>query len=61
MIQKRVTAADADTGAAGHLPSASHQRAGAGNQAYPYLLRNAQITRTNQAWAADIPYPPMAR
>ena len=28
---------------------------------YPYLLRNSQITRTNQVWAADITCLPMAR
>ena len=26
---------------------------------YPYLLRNARITRPNQGWAADITYLPM--
>ena len=31
------------------------------HRVYPYLLRNAQITRTNQVWAADITYLPMAR
>jgi len=28
---------------------------------YPYLLRNMEITRANQVWAADITYIPMAR
>jgi len=28
---------------------------------YPYLLRGLSITRTNQVWAADITYIPMAR
>ena len=28
---------------------------------YPYLLRNVEITRANQVWAADITYIPMRR
>ena len=28
---------------------------------YPYLLRNHEITRSNQVWVADITYIPMAR
>ena len=28
---------------------------------YPYLLRNAEITRPDQVWAADITYIPMQR
>lgn len=28
---------------------------------FPYLLRNLEITRSNQAWAADITYVPMQR
>ena len=32
-----------------------------GAKVYPYLLRNARITRTNQVWAADITYLPMTR
>lgn len=32
-----------------------------GHRVYPYLLREMQITRPNQAWAADITYIPMER
>ena len=31
------------------------------HRVYPYLLRNASVTRPNQVWAADITYLPMAR
>ena len=31
------------------------------HRVYPYLLRNARVTRTNQPWAADITYLPMVR
>ena len=47
-------AADESHGAAGHLPAPEHRD-------YPYLLRNARVTRLNQVWAADIIYLPMAR
>jgi len=32
-----------------------------GHKIYPYLLDGLEITRPNQAWAADITYIPMAR
>jgi putative transposase len=32
-----------------------------GHRIYPYLLRGLAITRSNQAWAMDITYIPMAR
>lgn len=31
------------------------------HKVYPYLLRNLEISRANQVWAADITYIPMAR
>jgi putative transposase len=31
------------------------------HKVYPYLLRNLDINRANQVWAADITYIPMAR
>ena len=32
-----------------------------GHRIYPYLLRGVKVGRTNQAWATDITYIPMAR
>jgi putative transposase len=32
-----------------------------GHKIYPYLLREMEITRGNQVWAADITYLPMAK
>ncbi len=34
---------------------------GKGHKIYPYLLKDLQINRANQVWAADITYIPMAR
>ena len=33
----------------------------AGNQIYPYLLKDVEIERPNQTWSSDITYIPMAR
>ncbi len=32
-----------------------------GHKIYPYLLNSMKVTRSNQVWAADITYIPMAR
>ena len=32
-----------------------------GHKVYPYLLRGVEVTRSNQVWAMDITYIPMAR
>ena len=32
-----------------------------GHKVYPYLLRGLPITRSNQVWAMDLTYIPMAR
>jgi putative transposase len=34
---------------------------GKGHKIYPYLLKGLRIDRSNQVWAADITYIPMAR
>ena len=52
---------DAHHGATGHLPSPSHQPAGAGHRVYPYLLENVKVAEPNQVWTSDITYLPMAR
>jgi putative transposase len=36
-------------------------RRGDGARVYPYLLKNLDITHSNQVWAADITYIPMRR
>jgi putative transposase len=40
---------------------ANTSRPGKGHKIYPYLLRGLDIGRSNQVWAADICYVPMAR
>jgi len=32
---------------------------GAGHKIYPYLLRNVEVTRSDQVWASDITYVPL--
>ncbi len=40
-------------------PKPSLSRKAHGAQVVPYLLRNVEITRPNQAWSIDITYIPM--
>jgi putative transposase len=42
-------------------PKPKTSRPHPGHKVYPYLLRNLNIDRSNQVWAADITYIPMAR
>lgn len=42
-------------------PKPSTSKRSKAHKIYPYLLRNLKITRSNQVWATDITYIPMAR
>ena len=42
-------------------PQPGTSQAAPGHKIYPYLLRNVAITRSNQVWALDTTYIPMAR
>jgi len=42
-------------------PQPGTSKAAAGHKIYPYLLRKLAITRSNQVWALDTTYIPMAR
>ena len=42
-------------------PRTRTSQPGEGHKIYPYLLRNLAVTRSNQAWAMDITYIPIAR
>ncbi len=42
-------------------PTPFTSKAAPGHPIYPYLLRDMEINRANQAWSADVTYLPMAR
>ncbi len=46
--------------AIGPRPNTSKPHKGNGHTVFPYLLRNLEITRPNQAWSMDICYVPVA-
>lgn len=47
--------------AIGPRPNTSKPHKGKGHSIFPYLLRNMEITRPNQAWGMDICYVPVGR
>lgn len=46
-------------GLEGLAPGPSTSRPAAGHKVYPYLLKEVQIERPNQAWSSDITYIPL--
>jgi len=59
--RKRVQRLMRQMGIMALYPKANTSRPGKGHKIYPYLLRGLDIDRSNQVWAADICYVPMAR
>ena len=48
-----------DIHAIGPRPNTSKPHKGKDHTVFPYLLRNIEITRPNQAWSMDISYVPV--
>jgi putative transposase len=59
--RKRVQRLMRIMGLEGMAPKPATSRRSPEHPTYPYLLRNLEICRVNQVWAADITYIPMAR
>ena len=59
--RKRVRRVMRQMGLAALYPKPRTSVPGRGHKVYPYLLRDISVERTNQAWATDICYLPMAR
>jgi putative transposase len=59
--RKRVQRLMRIMGLEGMVPKPSTSRPSKEHAAFPYLLRNLEISRVNQVWAADITYIPLAR
>lgn len=59
--RKRVQRLMRTMGLEGMAPKPSTSRPAPEHPSYPYLLRNLEISRVNQVFAADITYIPMAR
>ena len=52
--RKRVAVTDAHQGLRAIYWTPRTSQPAPEHRVYPYLLRNARVTRTNQAWAADM-------
>lgn len=59
--RKRVQRLMQQMGIMALYPKANTSRPGKGHKIYPYLLRGLSIDRSNQVWATDISYIPMAK
>jgi putative transposase len=59
--RRHVTTLMQRMGVAALAPQPGTSKRAPGHKIYPYLLRKMAITRSNQAWALDTTYIPMAR
>ena len=59
--RRHVTTLMARMGIAALAPQPGTSKRAPGHKIYPYLLRTLAITRSNQVWALDTTYIPMAR
>jgi putative transposase len=59
--RKKVRRLMRQMGIAALYPKKKTSQPGVGHKIYPYLLKDLNIDRANQVWAADITYIPMAR
>jgi putative transposase len=55
--RKRVQRLMRQMGLEGMVPKANTSRPAPEHAVYPYLLRNLEVSRVNQVWAADISAP----
>lgn len=57
--RKRVQRLMSVLGVAGLTPKRNLSKPAPGHRVFPYLLRNAEISRPDQVWSTDITYVPM--
>ena len=59
--RKRVQRLMRQIGITALYPKKNTSQPGKGHKVYPYLLKGLKINRSNQVWATDISYIPMAK